>query len=173
MNLKQKNIALFLGFIFSLWIAHLLSFSKTLELKKQHGTLKEEALLFENGAQKLLQLKQENHYYDSIFKSKKISTSRSFQNNLLSVINSFADSAMIKVVSFENPHKFQQEGSEVLTYAFTVQGNFNQITRLIYQLEQRYKLGKIISINYVKKRNYRKRLEYLECDVLLQQVSQE
>ena len=173
MNPKKKNIALLFGFIFLLWIAYQLSFSKTLELKKQHAALKQEARLFENGAQKLLQLKQEDHYYDSIFKSKRISTDTSFQNNLLSVINSFADSTMIKVVSFENPHKFQQEGTEVLTYAFTLQGNFSQITRLIYQLEQHYKLGKIISINYVKKRNYRRRSDYLVCSVLLQQVIQQ
>lgn len=170
MNLKQKNIALFLGFIFSLWIAYQLSFSKTLELKKQHAALKQEAQLFENGAQKLLQLKQEDHYYDSIFKSKKISTDKSFQNNLLSTINAFADSTMIKVVSFENPHVFEQEEAEILTYSFTLQGNFNQITRVIYQLEQQSKLGKIISVNYLKKRDFRRRSDYLECTILLQRI---
>jgi len=64
MSPKQKNIALLFGFIMLLWISHHLSFSKTLELKKQHAVLKEEARLFENSAQKLLQLKQEDQYYD-------------------------------------------------------------------------------------------------------------
>lgn len=172
MSLKQKNIILIIGFIVLLWIAYQLSFSKTIELKKQHYKLKEEALLFENSAQKLVQLQKENQYYDSILKSKRISTDKSFQNNLLSTINSFADSTNIKVVSFQNPHVFQQENTQILTYSFTLRGNFNQITQLIYQLEQRYKLGKVISVNYLKKRDYRRRFNYLECTILLQRIEQ-
>ena len=171
MNPKHKNIALLIGFVLVLWIAHQLSFLKTLSLKEQHVTLKEKALLFENSSQKLLLLQKENQYYDSILKSKSISTDKSFQNNLLSTINAFADSTNIKVVSFENPHAFQQEGGEILTYSFTLQGNFGQITQLIYQLEQQFKLGKIISVNYLKKRNYRRRSDYLECTILLQRIA--
>ena len=171
MSTKQKNIALLIGFVLVLWIAHQLSFSKTLNLKQQHATLKEEALLFENSSQKFLQLQKENQYYDSILKLKRISTDKSFQNNLLSTINVFADSTNIKIVSFENPHVFEQEGAEILTYSFVIQGNFNQITQLIYQLEQQFKLGKIISVNYLKKRNYRRRIDYLECTILLQRIA--
>ena len=171
MKPKHKNIALLIGFVLVLWIAQQLSFSKTLGLKQQYTDLIEEALLFENSTQKLLQLQKENQYYDSILKSKSISTDKSFQNNLLSTINVFADSTNIKVVSFENPHTFEQEGAEILTYAFTLQGNFNQMTQLIYQLEQQFKLGKIISVNYVKKRNYRRRSDYLECNILLQRIA--
>jgi len=171
MSPKQKNMALLFGFILLLWISHQLSFSKTFALKRQHTVLKEDAYLFENSAQKLLQLKQEDQYYDSILKSKWITTDKSFQNNLLSTINAFADSTMIKVVSFENPHVFEQEGAEILTYAFTIQGNFNRITQLIYQLEQQFKLGKIISVNYIKKRNFRRRSDYLECKILLQRIA--
>ena len=172
MSLKQKNIILIIGFIVLLWIAYQLSFSKTIELKKQHSKLKEEALLFENSTQKLLQLQKENQYYDSILKSKRISTDKSFQNNLLSTINSFADSTNIKVVSFQNPHVFRQESAEIITYSFTLRGTFNQITQLIYQLEQQFKLGKVISVNYLKKRDYRRRSNYLECTILLQRIEQ-
>ena len=171
MNPKQKNIALVIGFILLLWIAHRLSFSNTLNLKKQYTVLREEALLFENSSQKLLQLQKENQYYDSILKSKRISTNKSFQNNLLSTINASADSTNVKVVSFQNPHVFEQEGAEILTYSFTLRGNFNEITQLIYQLEQQFKLGKIISVNYLKKRDYRRRSDYLECNILLQRIA--
>lgn len=171
MSPKQKNIALIFGFILLLWIAHQLSFSKTLELKQQHTVLKEDAYLFENSSQKLRSLQRENQYYDSILKSKRISTDKSFQNNLLSTINTYVDSTNIKVVSFENPHVFQQEEAEILTYSFTLQGNFNQITQLIYLLEQQFKLGKVISVNYLKKRNFRRRSDYLECTILLQRIA--
>ncbi len=171
MTYKKKNIALVIGFLLLLWIAHQLSFSKTIALKNQYHHLKTEALLFENSSQKLFGLQKEDNYYDSILKSKRISTSQSFQNTLLSTINTFVDSTNIKVVSFQNPHKLRQENAEILTYTFTLEGTFIEMTQLIYQLEQRIKLGKIISVNFSKKRNYRKRLDYLQCTILLQRIS--
>ena len=171
MSLKHKNIALLIGFILLLWLSYMLSFSKTLELKERHSALKKEQELLSNVSQKLLILKQQEVYYDSILRSKKISIESSFQNNLLSKINGFADSTNIKVVSFQNPHVFEQDGAEVLTYSFTLRGSFNQITRLIYQLEQSFKLGKVISVQYMKKRDYRRRSDYLECTILLQRVA--
>lgn len=170
MSPKQKNMALVAGFMLFLWLAHQLSFSKTIKLKKQYFNLREETLLFENSSQKLMQLRKENQYYDSLLKSKRISTDRAFQNSLLSTINKFADSTNIKVVSFQNPHVFEQESAKILTYSFTLKGTFNQITRLIYQLEQEYKMGKIISVNYLKKRDYGRRFDYLECSILIQRI---
>lgn len=170
MSLKQKNIALLIGIILLLWISYQFSFSKTLELKSQYNTLKYEQELLSNVSQKLMSLNQQNVYYDSILKSKKISTERSFQNNLLQVITSFADTTNIKVVTFNNPHIYKADNAKILTHSFTLQGNFNQITQLIYLLEQELKLGKIISVDFQKKQDYKRRSEYLECTVLLQQI---
>jgi len=92
------------------------------------------------------------------------------QNNLLSTINSFADTTNISIVSFQNPHVFKTNDTKTLTHSFTVKGNFNTITRLLFKLEQEYKLGNIISVNYQKNKNYRRNSEYLQCTILLQQV---
>ncbi len=153
-----------------LWIGHQFSFSKTFALKKQLKILKTEQKLLSNVSEKLIRLKQENSYYDSILKSKNISTKNSFQNNLLQRISVFADSTNISIVNFNNPHVFEAENALVNTYSFTLKGNFPAITRLIYQLEQEFKLGKIISVHFEKKKNYRRNSEYLECNIVLQRV---
>lgn len=171
MSLQQKNIALVIGFLILVWISYVFSFSKTLDLKKRLNTLKNEAALLENSTLKIQQLSKENQYYDSILKAKQISSDKSFQNNLLTTINSYTDTTNVKVVEFKNPHSFRKNGSTMLTYSFSLKGNFNQITQLIYILEQQFKLGKIISVNYTKKRDYRKRKNYLECTILLQRIS--
>ncbi len=105
--------------------------------------------------------------------SKKISIETSFQNNLLTTINAAADSTNIAVVSFLQPHIFTIEGSATHSYSFTIKGSFHEIMQLLYTLEQKYKLGKIVSLNYAKKKNYRRNSEYLECAVLLQHITQE
>ena len=170
MNLRQKNIALILGFIALLWLSYLLSFSKTLSLKKQYKELQKEVALLENGNQKLLTLRQKNNYFDSIFSSKNIAADRSFQNNLLTTINSFAEKTNLNVVSFKAPHTFDANGTAINTYAFTVRANFNDINKLIYKLEQTFKLGKIVSVNFIKKRDYRRRNYYLDCEIFLQRI---
>ena len=172
MNLKQKNIALLIGLVLLLWVANRLSFSKTFELKKQYEISQKEQKLFSNVSQKLLSLQQQNVYYDSILKSKKISTESSFQNNLLQTITSFADTTNTKVVAFKDPHKFKVNETLINTFSFTLNGNFSKIVQLIYILEQQYKLGKIVSVNFEKKKNYKRNNTFLECTILLQQIEQ-
>ncbi len=162
-----------IGIVILLWAGYLLSFSNTFELKNKYHQLKKEQDLFTNISHKLTRLKQQNVYYDSILKSKQISTESSFQNNLLKTITSLADTTSIKVVTFNNPHIFKTDNAIINTFSFTLKGNFSKITQLIYQLEQNYKLGKIISVNFEKKKNYRRNTFFLECTVLLQQIQQE
>ena len=170
MSVSQKNIALVIGFLLFLWIAYQLSFSKTIALKKQYVTMKNEMELFDNSTQRLLYLQKENAYYDSILKSKRISTDKSFQNNLLSTITTFADTTNVTLKTFSQPHVYQQEDTEILTYTIILHGHFNYILRLIYMLEQEVKLGKIISVHYEKKKDYRRGTTYLECTLLLQRI---
>ncbi|MCF6347031.1 MAG: hypothetical protein L3J20_01865 [Flavobacteriaceae bacterium] len=162
-----------IGIVILLWAGYLLSFSNTFELKNQYLGLKKEQELFTNISQKLIRLKQQNAYYDSILRSKQISTESSFQNNLLKTITSLADTTAIKVVNFNNPHTFKTDNALINTFSFTLKGSFSKITQLIYQLEQHYKLGKVISVNFEKKKNYRRNSYFLECTILLQQVQQE
>ena len=172
MNLKRKNSALFAGILLLFWVAYQFSFSNMFKLRKQYHTLKKEQEFFTNVSQKLIQLRRQDIYYDSILKSKKITTKSSFQNNLLKTITDFADATSIKIITFNDPHIFKIENAIFNSYSFTLRGDFSKITQLIYELEQHNKLGKIISVNYIKKKNYRRNNYFLECTVLLQQVQQ-
>ncbi|HHC80299.1 MAG TPA: hypothetical protein ENK46_10490 [Flavobacteriia bacterium] len=172
MNLKQRNIALIIGLAVLFWVSYQFSFSKTVALKKQYAKLKKEKELFTNISQKLEKLRVQNVYYDSILKSKKISTESSSQNNLLSTITSFADTTNIKISAFNNPHVFKKDNAVFTTFSFTVKGSFSKITRLIYQLEQNYKLGKVISVSFKKKKDFRRNTVFLECTIWLQLVEQ-
>ncbi len=170
MNLQHKNIALGIGFLVLLWISYHFAIANTLLLKKEYKKLSNEKILFSNVPQQLSNLKQQNTYYDSILKAKKISTSSSFQNNLLQIITSFSEKHQLKVASFNEPHSITKDNAKLNTYAFTVSGNFTSILQLIYELEQQYKFGILLSINFKKKKNYRRNQQYLECTILLQRI---
>jgi hypothetical protein len=172
MTYKQKNGLLLVGFIILLWIAYQLSFSNAIAQKKQYITLKNELSMVENSSLKLKQLQKQLQYYDSILEVKNIRTSTSFQNNVLNIINSIADTTNLSVLDFKTPHFYVQDNFEIQTYPIILNGGFNQSLKLIYQLEQISNVGNIVSASFEKKKNYGKNVYFLETTILLQHIKQ-
>lgn len=170
MSLKQKNIILLVGFIVLLWITYQFSISKTLEARSTYNTLSRQKEAISNIPQQVNYLKQQNTHYDSLLEKNKISAESSFQNNLLQTINSFATNNNLKIVSFNEPHQFIKDDAILKTYSFTIKGSYANTLKLIYKLEQHGNYGKLISINFEKKKNYKRNRIFLECTILLQKI---
>ena len=51
-----------------------------------------------------------------------------------------------------NPHFYITDNEVFNTFSFKINASYSKITPLIYTLEEHYKLGKIISVNYEKKK---------------------
>jgi len=166
MTKQQKNIVLIIGFLVSLYICYQLAISKTLEQKEQHNELSKEVLLSKNGPKQLSLLKQKEVYYDSLLTKYQLDGS-SVQNNLLKVINAYSEANNIKVISFLEPHLIIKNELIIKTYDFTLEGQYNDINKLIYQLEQHTKFGEIINLKFEKKNNFRTGRYYLRARVLL------
>lgn len=157
---------LIIGFILSLLICYKLAIYKTVIQSQQYDRLKEQQILFKNAPQKLSLLKKKEVYYDSILNQYELNGS-SIQNNLLKTINAFALSNNLKVVSFLEPHILIIDDLTIKTYEFVIEGGFNDINDLIYQLEQKTKFGEVINLHFEKKKNYRTGKSYLEAKILL------
>lgn len=166
MSNKKKNIFLLLGFVLAIIACYQFAISKTLALKSEYDTLKQQEIVFRNLPAQMALLKQKRHYYDSILNKYHLNES-SIQNNLLKTINTFAQENNLKVVNFIEPHLYQKNELTLKTYQFTLEGNFNPILKLIYKLEQETKYGEIINLHFEKKENYRTGKEYLQARVLL------
>ena len=161
---------LLLGLLILLWASYNFSFSKTISLRKQYHTLLNDQAYNNNVSQKFINLKQQSNYYDSILKSKQINSIHSFQNNLLQIITNYSDTKGLKIINFSNPHLFKTDNANLLTYTFTLKGTFKSINQLIYELEQHHKFGKIISVQFEKKKSFITNTQQLECVILLQQI---
>ena len=166
MTKKQKNIALIIGFVITLFLCYKLAINKTLKQKQQYKTFKEQELLFKNAPKQLSLLKQKDVYYDSLLTKYQIVGS-SIQNNLLKFINTFATKNNLKVISFLEPHSISKDELIIKTYEFVLEGDYNSINQLIHQLEQRTRLGEVINLHFEKKKNFRSGKYYLQAKVLL------
>jgi len=147
-------------------MAYKYAIANTLQLKSEYKTLQQDALVFDNMPLQLSSLKQREHYYDSLLTKYQLGES-SMQNSMLNAINNFADMHQLKVVDFIEPHRIEQNDLTVNTYQFTLEGNYNAILSLIYQLEQYTKFGEIINLNFKKQKNYKTGKYYLQASVLL------
>ncbi len=166
MTNKTKNIALLVGFAIVLFVCYQFAISKTLNIKNRYNSLRHEDGLFKNTPKQLALLKQKQIYYDSILMSNKLDGS-SIQNSLLKVINTFAETENLKVISFLEPHAHLNNDLIIKTYSFTLEGNYESIIKLIHVLEQRTKFGEIINLHFEKKKDFRSGRYYLQAKVLL------
>lgn len=170
MSLKQKNIALITGFVILLWLTYQFSISNTIEVKHKYNALLAQKELISNVPQQISYLKQQDLYYNAILEKNKITAESSFQNNLLQIINSFATKNQLKIIAFNEPHEVIKNDAILKTYTFKVKGSFNQILKLLHVLEQYGNYGKMISINFNKKKNYKTNNIFLECEIFLQKI---
>lgn len=166
MTIKTKNIILITGFLLGLILSYQLAISKTVIIKKEYNILKHEETLFENTPQQVSMLQQKQHYYDALL-SKYQLNGGSVQNSLLKTINTFADSANIKVISFLEPHVILNEDLKISTYQFSLEGDFNALLKLIHKLEQGTKFGEITHLAFEKKTNFRTGQVFLQARIFL------
>lgn len=166
MTLRNKNIVLMVGFIALLFVCYQMAISKTVDLVQESKSLEIQELLFKNTPKELSILKQKQKYYDSLFNKYQLNGS-SIQNNLLKTINASAEENNIKIVSFLEPHIELKNKLTIKTYQFVIEGHYNDMIQLIYQLEQKSKFGEIINLHFEKKKNFRTGKSFLEAFVLL------
>jgi hypothetical protein len=164
---KQKNIALIVGFLFLLIISYVFSIQKTFDLKSSVNQLTKEKELVSNASERIFNLQQENKYLDSILQQKELSIENSFQQTLLQKLNVFSKSAAIEIIAFEEPHLFREINTNLMTYSFEVQGDFRALLELVNTLEKQ-QLGEVISLNFEKKKNYRRNKQELTGQFQLQ-----
>ncbi|MBR9915725.1 MAG: hypothetical protein GYB32_13020 [Algicola sp.] len=170
MTQKTKNIILVCSFMLIILIAYKFAISNTIGVRKEFITFKKESLAFDNLPHQLTSLKQKEKYYDSLTSKYRLK-GNSIQNSILNAINSYADSTNIKVSNFTEPHKIKQNDLEIITYQFTLTGNYNDIIKLIHKFEQQTKFGEIVNLHFEKKKNFRSGTYYLQAHVLLKSIA--
>lgn len=170
MNSKQKNRMLVLGFVAILLVAYQFSFKKTFELGTSIQNLSKEKELLSNANERIHYLQQHNTHLDSILQSNNVSADRSFEQNLFQRLEKLRKEHKTTIVSFDQPHEFVSDEATMLSYTIEVKGDFRNLMLFASSLEKQ-RMGKFSSVEFVKKRNHRKRKNELICKIILQKLS--
>ncbi|WP_442267057.1 hypothetical protein ACSIGC_04990 [Tenacibaculum sp. ZS6-P6] len=169
MNFKKKNLLLLIGFVLSLPLLYFISFSNTFELKEKYKNLIKEKESADNISTNLMMLKQEEKYIDSILKSENILLNNSFQQILLKKINSYKQKNKVEIVEFNNYVQVSDNGIKCQIYPITIRGDYNSLLQFLNFFEKEG-LGEIKSYSFIKKKDYSRRKEYLNLEILFKRV---
>lgn len=170
MNDKQKNNLLIIGFVFLFIFSYIFSIKKTVQLKSRLKVQRKEKKLLENASSRIFNLQQENRYLDSILKKKELSIENSFQQTLFKKINNFSKDKTIEIITFDEPHEVIQNRTKIATYHFEIKGKFATLLQLVNTLEKS-NLGKIVSFNLEKRKNYKTNRSELIAEFNIQKLS--
>ena len=170
MTIKTKNRILIGGFVLGLIICNQLAFSETFALKNELDRLKQEQKLAENLPQQLARLNQKKKQYNDVLQSYQISET-SWQNNLLQRIDRYAKINNLVILKIEEPHVYKNQELTSKTYQLSLEGEFNNLLGLVYELEQQAKTGQLVNVHLIKNTDYRSKKSSLEMRVLIQVVN--
>lgn len=170
MSQKNKNILLILGFVVMLIIAYQMAFSRTFAVKNEVKAMESQLTNSNNLMAQISNLNHREKFVDSVLQNNNIKN-LSTQNNLLSFLNQTAQKDAFIITSFNEPHLYLEDNIQKSSFQFTLQGNFNEIEKVIYKLEQEHNFGKIVHLKYEKKRDYRKAKDFLQCFIVLESVN--
>lgn len=169
MKSETKNILLIVTLVLGLILSYNYAISPTLKLQAEYSDLKQEDQLYKNSPKQISVLLSRQKEFDSVLRNKNLG-SNSMENNLLRILNIQAESKTIKVLDFNDPQVFENNGSVINTFDFTLEGDFTQMLKTIYVVEQKNSLGEIAHLHFKKQKNYRTRKDFLTARVLIQQI---
>lgn len=165
---KQKNSALLAFFIFFLIVCYQLSISETVEARANYI---EKAIQLEevnNSPELLQQLENQVAQLDKLIGNSE--NVENFQHTLLAKISSYIEDKNIKLTSFPEPFNTPQKGYELETFVFKFESNYSDALELIYYLEEKERLGKMVSADFSVKVNFRNKQRDLETTVYIQSL---
>ncbi|RZS92316.1 hypothetical protein [Aquimarina brevivitae] len=172
MTQKNKNILLVAGLLLLWGIAYIFGFSKTIALSTHINELQQQKKIHQSAPAQLAALAKKEKQLDAILAKNKVAGS-SIQNNLLKTLQEVSEATSVMVVNFDTPHILTdtETNKVTTTYQFTLEGDYKSLRNVIYALEQQYSFGNIIHAHFEKQKNYRTRVTYLQCKLLVQRVN--
>jgi hypothetical protein len=93
------------------------------------------------------------------------------QEEIFRKLSAYCRQNGLVIREFPVPHKVISDDYRVDTYRTGVEGNYRQLLRLVYHLEQQTYLGKMAGLKFELKKDRRTREEYLVLNVFLQTVN--
>lgn len=163
---QNRLLMVLLGSIIILLLAWNGAIKKTIAAYNLMSELKSSINSMEQNLLKKRQMKSEIDQLNSILGIgvKKKKTEAVFEE-LVSLCKTIEN---IQIVNFPDIHQIEINGYKVTTIFATFEGRYTDLLSLVYKLERNKETGRLVSIDFKKNTDIKKRKEYLNLTILLQ-----
>ncbi len=164
---RKKFYALLLGSGVALLVAYHLSFAKGMTQVSEFQRLsrmEEETWQVEKD---LAHWQARNAQLNEVLGN---SNKAGFEENLLNMVGLFCEAQRMDVEQFSEPEIGYQNGYRIETISVRVRGSFHQLLSLLHHMEEDFRSGRIVSLDFEKELDYKRRKEELYLKLYVQNI---
>ena len=165
---KNKNRFLMAGVLLLLVILYPLSFKPSFLLYKKCSYMRQQVSLAKDAPIRVAILRNQEKEFDHVLGITKGEDNS--QERILSTIADYCQENKILLKEFPKTISKQEKEYLIETNYFTIEGGFVKLLKLCYELEQKNKVGKIASVNYELKKDYKTQEDFLTAMIYIQNI---
>jgi hypothetical protein len=166
---KKKNMYLLAGVVLFAFLSYKMAFQNTLTAYREVCSLKEQLRMAQDAPKKINALQQQMISIERILGTGQRADTN-VQQQLLGIVTDYCQKSNTVLREFPKTIQKTQDDYLVETNIFILEGNFTKLLRLIYLLEQKNRIGKIASVNFLSKKDFKTKLPALTSTIYLQNV---
>lgn len=170
LSYQRKFLLLCLAVVIIGVVAYYLSFSRTFEQLAVHTDLNKKVTQVAHVQRDLSNLQTHSVELPDNIGSAQVDLG-DFNHQLLHTVGHFCEKNNLLLADFAEPTIGVDKGYEVETGILTIGGDFKPLIQLISLLQRDFKMGRVVSVDFVKEKNYRKNVEELVVKVYVQKIS--
>ena len=169
LSYRKKNRILLVGSLLSILLIYELAIKKTI-IAYANCKQMEVQLQTANDAPKMMnELRRKNAKMDLLLGNE--GKYADIQQSILGVVTDYCNANNLVLEQFPTPSVENNNGITIETNIITIEGEFGQLLNLIYLFEQKYKIGKVVSVNYKVKQDNLTRQIKLNVTIYLQNIN--
>ena len=166
---RKKNQLLIAGIVLFLIIIYFFGIKKTITAYQQYQEVNEQMLVAANAPIMAAQLEKKLLVMDA-----KIGNSDTINDNkaqaLLELTTNYCQQNKAVLREFPRTIAIEQGDLTIETNMFVIESDFTTLLKLVYTLEQKEKIGKIASVRYQLKKDFKTKEMALTATIYLQNV---
>ena len=166
---KTKNKLLMIAVLFLFVLIYSFGIKKTVNTILEYKKISENYEQVQNAPKLLNDLQSKLNKINKSVDFKR-ENSLSSEQNILELVTKICQDSKMTLMQFPKTNKTQKGDFLVETNQFVVEGSFANLVLLVYQIEQKNKVGRVASIQYELKKNNETKKQYLIATIFIQNI---
>jgi hypothetical protein len=166
---RHKLIGAALGFVLLLVIGWKVTISETIDLSTRCESLRSELGRTQNAPEQLALKTLQLEHLEKLIGKNDLHPDM-VQQSILDAIDGFGEKSGPNIYEVLPIHSASDEEFEVITHMVTVDGKFNELAALGFELENRFSEARLVSIKYIKEKDRRSKRNRLLATYYLQNI---